>query len=162
MDLHPCHHATLRLAGTVPLPSPFPAAGAVSVVVSKDGEDLEVLVKILQVVGEKRIITRFVRPEDIRAIRARPESGPQGDPHDWPVLGVKKIQGELDSRAGSLLKKAKVGIIEEAVWYAAAIVYVAESAPVLHRNEIGVTAAASAEEVWFLTPLGCCAPTGGT
>ena len=54
------------------------------------------------------------------------------------------------------LAKAKKGSFEEVVWYAAAIVYVAESAPVLHRNEIAVTAAVSAEEVWFIQPIHCC------
>jgi hypothetical protein len=160
MEFHPCHHAALTLAGTVPLPSPYPASGLVSVTIARDGEDLEIFVKILQVVGDKRIITRFVRPEDIRAVRARPDGAAARDPDSWPVLGIKKIKGDLDKRSKELIEKAKKGILEEAAWYSAAIVYVAESAPVLHRNEVGVTAAVSAEEVWFVAPFGCCDPGG--
>ena len=161
MEFHACHHAALRLAGTVPLPSPQPASGPVSVVVAKDEDAFEVFVKILQVVGDKRIITRFVRREDIRAIRARPDGGAAGGPDTWPIHGIKKIQGQFDERAKALIEKAKLGIFEEAAWYSAAIVYVVESAPVLHRNEIGVTAAVSAEEVWFFGPQICCNPGGG-
>jgi hypothetical protein len=161
MEFHACHHAALRLAGTVPLPSPFPASGPVSVVATRDGQDVEIYVKILQVVGDRRIITRFVRPEDIRAIRARPRDGTPGGPETWPIHGIKQVGDELEQRAKELIDKAKKGAFEEAAWYAAAIVYVVESAPVLHRNEIGVTAAVSAEEVWFVAPQICCNPGGG-
>ena len=156
MEFHPCHHAALTLAGTVPLPSPYPASGPVSVMIARDGEDFEIFVKILQVIGEKRIITRFVRPEDIRAVRARADGEAQGGPESWPVLGIKKIRGTLEKHATALIDKAQRGAFEEAEWYAAAIVYVAESAPVLHRNEVAVTAAVSAEEVFFFPAIGCC------
>lgn len=161
MEFHACQHAALRLAGTVPLPSPYPASGPVSVVVTQDGDGFEIYVKILQAVGDRRIITRFVRPEDIRAIRARPETGANGSPEAWPIHGIKPIRGELDRREKELIDKARKGTFEEAAWYADAIVYVVESAPVLHRNEIGVTAAVSAEEVWFVAPQICCNPGGG-
>jgi hypothetical protein len=156
MEFHPFHHAALSLAGTVPLPSPHPASGPVSLVITADGPDLEVFVKILQVVGDKRVITRFVRPEDVRAVRARPDDAPHSGPESWPVLGIRKIKGTLDKHAKALTEKARKGSFEEVVWYAAAIIYVAESAPVLHRNEIAVTAAVSAEEVWFIQPIHCC------
>jgi hypothetical protein len=128
------------------------------VVIARDGEEFEVFVKILQVVSDRRIITRFVRPEDIRAIRGRPEGADGGGPESWPVLGIKKIQGELESRARELrAQAARTGILDESPWYHAAIVYVAEAAPVLHRNEVGVTAAVSSEEVGFGDLLrGCC------
>jgi hypothetical protein len=161
MEFHACHHAALRLAGTVPLPSPHPASGPVSVVMTPDDPEFETFIKILQVVGDKRIITRFVRPEDIRAIRARPKEGAPGGPESWPLHGIKQLQGEIEDRKKKLVEKAKKGVFEEAAWYSAAIVYVVESAPVLHRNEIGVTAAVSAEEVWFAAPMHCCNPGGG-
>jgi hypothetical protein len=157
MEFHTCHHDALTLAGTVALPSPYPACGEVSVVVSRHGEDFEVFVKILQVVSERRIITRFVRPEDIRAIRGYPASAGGGGPETWPVLGIKKLQGELDKKSKELIAKAKTGIFDESSWFSAAVVYVPESAPVLHRNEVGVTAAVSAEEVAFADAWsGCC------
>src|SRR5579875_2956433 len=158
IEFHPCHHTALRLAGTVPLPSPYPACGSVSVVVARDDGELEVFVKILQIVGDKRIITRFIRPDDIRAVRSNPHGEAGGGPESWPVRGIKRIKGELDKLARELLEKAeKTGILGEAAWFPAAIVYVPESAPVIHRNEVGVTAAVSAEEVGFSDGWsGCC------
>jgi hypothetical protein len=158
MEFHSSHHTALLLAGTVPLPSPHPACGLVSLAIARDGEDYEVFVKILQVVSDRRIITRFVRPDDVRAIRGHPDG--RGGPESWPIHGLKKIKGELEKRAKELLDKArKTGVLDEAPWYAAAIVYVAESAPVLHRDEVGVTAAVSCEEVVFAETCcwtGCC------
>ncbi len=157
MEFHTCHHEALTLAGTVALPSPYPAAGAVSVVVSRHGEDFEVFVKILQVVSERRIITRFVRPEDVRAIRGHHAALSEGGPESWPVLGIKKLQAELDKRVKELIARARTGIFDESLWYSSAIVYVPEAAPVLHRNEVGVTAAISVEEVAFADAWsGCC------
>ena len=126
MEFHTCHHDALTIAGTVALPSPYPACGVVSVVISRHGEDFEVFVKILQVVSERRIITRFVRPEDIRAIRGNPAEATGGGPESWPVLGIKKLQAELDKRVKELIAKAKTGIFEESVWYSSAVVYVPE------------------------------------
>ena len=157
MEFHPSHLTALTLAGTVPLPSPYPACGSVSVVIVPHGEDFEVFVKIVQVVSDRRIITRFVRPEDVRAIRAHPEGTNGYGPESWPVRGSKTIQGELDRRSEDLLAGARTGVFTESLWYHSAIVYVPESAPVLHRNDVGVTAAVSAEEVGFSDGFsGCC------
>jgi hypothetical protein len=156
MEFQPSQHTALTLAGTVPLPSPYPASGSVSLVMVRDGEDYEILVKILQVVGDKRIITRFVRPEDIRAIRGNPDGTIGDGPDSWPVLGIKKIKGALDQRAKDLTEKARTtGLLDEAPWFDAAIAYVAEAAPVLHRNEAGVTAAVSCEDVAFSEQSSC-------
>ena len=157
MEFHTCQYDALTLAGTVALPSPYPASGSVSVVIfSHDGE-FEVLVKILQVVSDRRIITRFVRPEDIRAIRGAPAAATGGGPETWPLVGIKQLRGELDRRAKELIAKARTGHADESPWYPSAIVYVPEAAPVLHRNEVGVTAAVSAEEVAFADAWsGCC------
>jgi hypothetical protein len=160
MEFHSSHHTALMLAGTVPLPAPYPAAGPVSVVIARDGGDYEIFVKILQVVGDKRIVTRFVRPEDVRAVRGTPGGTNGSGPESWPVHGIKRIKGELDKRSKDLLDKAKkTGVLDEAPWYGSAIVYVAESAPVLHRDEVGVTAAVSSEDVGFAQSCGwsgCC------
>jgi hypothetical protein len=160
MEFHSSHHAALTLAGTVPLPSPYPACGPVSVVIALDDKEFEFFVKIVQVVSDKRIITRFVRPEDVRAIRGHPEGKGGGSPESWPVLGVKKIKAALEKRTRELVAKAeKTGVLDEASWYDSAIVYVAESAPVLHRDEVGVTAAVSCEDVGFSAVGSVCCHT---
>jgi hypothetical protein len=157
MELNPCQLTALALAGTVALPSPYPAYGSVSLAVVDDGDDCDVLVKILQVVSPRRIITRFVRREDIRAIRGNPDGALDGGPESWPILGVNRFRPDLERRTEELLAQVGTGPVAEAPWYPAAIVYVPESAPVLHRNEVGVTAAISAEEVGFGGAYsGCC------
>jgi hypothetical protein len=157
MELYPCQLTALALAGTVALPSPYPAYGSVSLVVVGDGDDREVLVKIVQVVSPRRIITRFIRPEDIRAIRGNPDGTVGAGPESWPICDIKKLRADLDSRIKALLARVGTGPHAESLWYPAAIVYVPESAPVLHRNEIGVAAAISAEEVGFGGAFsGCC------
>jgi hypothetical protein len=159
MEFQPSHVTALTLAGTVALPSPYPATGIVSVVIARDGEDFEVFIKILQVISERRVITRLVRPEDVRAIRGDPDGTIGGGPESWPLRSIRKLKAELDRRAKDLLAKANTGLPAESPWYPSAIVYVPESAPVLHRNEVGVTAAVSAEEVAFANGdgwSGCC------
>jgi hypothetical protein len=159
MEFHPSQQTALALAGTVPLPSPYPASGPVSLVLFGDGGDEEVLVKILQVISDLRTITRFVRPEDVRAIRGHPDGAIDDGPESWPVLGIKRVRAALEERARVLRERAgKARGPEEVPWYDAAIVYVLESAPVLHRDEVGVTAAVSSEDVGFAGTSwsGCC------
>jgi hypothetical protein len=149
MELHQSQLTALALAGTVALPSPFPAYGPISLVAVDDDGELEVMVKIVQVVSPRRIITRFIRPEDIRAIRGNPDGTIGAGPESWPILDIKKLQADLDGRIEQLLARTGEGGDAEGLWFPAAIVYVPEAAPVLHRNEVGVTAAVSAEEVGF-------------
>ena len=70
MDFHATHQAALKIAGTVALPSPFPACGSLSIVVAPEDGDYETYLRIVQPVTGKRIITRFVRLADVRALRA--------------------------------------------------------------------------------------------
>jgi hypothetical protein len=161
MEFQSHHHVAHHLAGTVALPSPVPATASVSVVAVRDGEEIEIFVKVVHIVNDKRIITRFVRPDDIRAIRTRPKDFDQNEPETWPVLGIKKFKGELEKHTKAVIAKAKTGVFEEVSWYASAIVYVPESAAVLHRSEVGVTAAVSAEDVFHGTPMICCNIGGG-
>jgi hypothetical protein len=149
MELYPSQLTALTLAGTVALPSPYPAYGSVSLVVVGDDVDLEVLVKILQVVSPRRSIVRLIRPEDIRAIRGNPDGTIGAGPESWPILDLRRLRADLDRRAEDLRARVGTGPLAESLWYRAAIVYVPESTPVLHRNEVGVTAAVSAEEVGF-------------
>ena len=80
---------------------------------------------------------------------ARAEA-PQRRPETWPIIGQKEVLRRVSKKEKELrTAAAKSGAAGESDWLPAAIVYVPEAAPVLHRNDIGVTAAVSAEEVAF-------------
>jgi hypothetical protein len=150
MDLHAKHLHAIKLAGTVALPSPFPAFGSISIVVAPDDGDHETYLRIVQSVTGKRIITRFVRLADVRAIRAPATAEAALSPETWDLIGPKEVQRRIAEKEKELRAAAsKSGSATEAEWLAAAIVYVPEAAPVLHRNDVGVTAAVSAEDVAF-------------
>ena len=91
MDFHQGHQAAMKLAGTVALPSPFPAFGSVSIVVAPDDGDHETYLGIVQHVTGKRIITRFVKLADVRAIRVPATAEAQGSPDTWELIGPKEI-----------------------------------------------------------------------
>jgi hypothetical protein len=150
MDFHPSHQTAIKLAGTVALPSPFPAFGALHIVVAPEDGDYETYLRIVQPVTGKRIITRFVRLADVRAVKApaRPEAA--ASPETWDVIGAKDIERRIAKKVKELrAEAAKSGVACDSEWLPAGIVYVPESAPVLHRNDVGVTAAVSAEDVGF-------------
>jgi hypothetical protein len=162
MDFHSGHQAAMKLAGTVALPSPFPAFGSVSIVVAPEDGDHETYLKIVHTVTGKRIITRIVRLADVRAIRVPATPEATGSPETWDLIGPKEVQRRIakhEKDLRSAVSKSKSA--SESEWLAAAIVYVPEAAPVLHRNDVGVTAAESAEEVAFselsLQPIHHCA-----
>ena len=71
-------------------------------------------------------------------------------PETWPLVGHKEVLRRISKKEKELRAAAtKSGSASESEWLPAAIVYVPEAAPVLHRNDVGVTAAVSAEEVAF-------------
>ena len=118
-------------------------------VAPEDG-DYETYLRIVQQVTSKRIITRFVRLADVRAIRAPAKPEAAGSPETWDLIGPKEMQRRIAKQEKELRATAsKSGAACEAEWLPAAIVYVPEAAPVLHRNDVGVTAAVSAEDVAF-------------
>jgi len=157
MDFDQSQQTALLLAGTVALPSPFPAVGRVSLVLVTENGSHETFVKIFQVVSDKRMITRFVRREDIRAIRAPSPDAPDCGPETWPITGINKLRVEIDDKQERLVDRAsRSPAPTEIGWLDAAIVYVSESSPVMHRDEVGVTAAVSAEDVGFCSPISAC------
>ena len=160
MSLRESQQTAIALAGTVPLPAPFPASGPVSVVLIREDGGWETYIKVVQVVSLHRIITRYVRRADIRAIRAPAGPEPNGGPESWPLRRFKQAQGEIDAREQTLRAGAQdpgPAAELEAEWHPEAIVYVPEAASVLHRVEVGVTAAVSAEDVGFAAaPSFCC------
>jgi hypothetical protein len=146
MDVTSHHHQAVTLVGTVALPSPYPAVGRASFVLTDwDGETV-IYVKLVQVISPKRIITRFVRPGDIRAIRSKPKDSKVG-PEAWPLISPAKTRAEIAAGEKAIIAHAKAAGVTylEEPWHAEVILYVPEPAPVLHRTEVGVTAAVSAE-----------------
>ena len=161
MDFHESHQTAIMLAGTVALPSPFPSCGAVAVLIAPEDGEVETYLKIVQNVSAKRIVTRFVRLADVRALRApAPGDAPSG-PESWPIIGPKEVRRRIGQQEKALRGQVeKTGSSAEFDWLPAAIVYVPEGAPVLHRNDVGVTAAVSAEDVAFgdMPPAGSWCP----
>ena len=150
MDFTQNQQTALLLAGTVALPCPFPSVGTLSVLVVPEAGDFEVYIKIVQIVSSRRIITRFVRLADIRAVQALAANDPSGGPETWPIMGVAAVRRQLETIEKDLIEKVKKSNSARAFdWLSAAIVYVPEAAPILHRDEVGVTAAVSAEDVGF-------------
>jgi hypothetical protein len=150
MDFRPSHQAAMKLAGTVALPSPFPAFGSISIVVALEDGEHETYLRIVQQITTKRIVTRFVRLSDVRAVRAPAKSEDEGSPEIWALFGPKEVQRRIAKKEKELrLAASKSSTACESEWLPAAVVYVPEAAPVLHRNDVAVTAAVSAEEVGF-------------
>jgi hypothetical protein len=150
MDFSQSQQTALLLAGTVALPCPYPSVGSLSVLVVPEAGDFEVYIKIVQVVSLRRIITRFVRLADVRAVHVLSPDDPSGGPETWPLIGSAAVRRQLETIEKDLIEKARKSNDARAFdWLASAIVYVPESAPILHRDEIGVTAAVSAEDVAF-------------
>ena len=95
MDFHASHQAALLLAGTVALPAPFPACASLWIVVAPCEGDCETFIRIVQHVSARRIITRFVRLADVRAIRAGSSRirGPRSRP------GRSSVKKEFSDRS---------------------------------------------------------------
>ncbi len=90
MDFHATHQAALKIAGTVALPSPFPAFGSLWIVVAPEDGEYETYIRIVQHVSSRRIITRYVRLADVRAIRAPETEAAHGDSGN---MAARRSQG---------------------------------------------------------------------
>ena len=149
-------HISLLLAGTVALPSPFPAAGrlSVGVHVHDEGDDPEIFLEIEQVVDVHRTIFRILRFEDVRAIRASDGSIPA---HEAPLLTARQIASKVGEKSKLLANGRKeAGGPGKELLFKQAIVYVPETCPVLHRVHLGLTAGESAEDFGVQGQVGCC------
>ncbi|HWE40649.1 MAG TPA: hypothetical protein VG406_29155 [Isosphaeraceae bacterium] len=174
MALDTEQRVAMQLAGTVPIPSPTPAVGSVTIVApldagGKPGEDL--FLRVDHRVNKKLVVRRHVRVADVRLVQA-PRGLFDGTPMMRGSLAPDPRHGEWESRATAevaalaLEKVAKQAASngnghhngELAVaWLSHAIVHVPEAAPVLLNVEAGMTAAEAAE---YYPPVGVagCAP----
>jgi hypothetical protein len=136
------------LAGTVALPSPFPAAGRVLLVRlpapdrgREGGRRPRFVIKIVQVVNEKQLFTAFVHPHDVRAIRVHSGAGSPADLRSWSFVSGEDLRAALEDAIDELGKPDfDTGGSFEAQLYEQAIVYVPETAQLLARVEYGVPA----------------------
>ena len=156
MDFTNEHHYAMTFAGTIALPSPYPATGRASFVLTDWDSEHVVYIKLIQVVNPRQIISRFVRPEDIRAIRPRPSAPTSDDPEEWPVLSPAKTREQIRAGEAAIVAHADAARLKylEEPWHREVILYVPERAAVLHCHELGMTAAESAERL--LHPMGVC------
>ncbi len=148
---------SLLLAGTVALPSPFPAPARVSVGVyaQEPGCDPDVYLEIVQVVDMHRTIVRIVRFEDVRAIQASDGTTPV---EEAPLQSARQLSTKVDAISRALVGGANgSGKPVEKLLFKEAIVYVPEAAPVVHRAELGLTAIESAEDHGLMVAQ-CCSP----
>ena len=133
------------LAGTVALPSPFPASGRVSIGIFQQikGQEKRVkeptyYLKSVQLITETLIVTRIFSLSDLRAARTYTDTASTDGSAEWTLSTVEEAWGEI-SNTIKLIKGENL----EVIWKRAAILYVLESTPVLTRVEKGLTAAES-------------------
>jgi hypothetical protein len=162
--------AAFALAGTVALPSPFPASGLISIGVfpppadAKEHEPTYYL-RIVERVSDSNIVTRHIRPEDVRAFRVRSKVEPYPEQNEWTLhLAADKFKF-IDSLKKKLQENLlKGGPTEIALFdHAPTIVYVPDGAPVLLRIEMSVTASRArdgASAVGCNPCSGCCHADG--
>jgi hypothetical protein len=157
MDIANEHHYAVALAGTVALPSPYPAYGQAFFVLSDWEGDTVIYVKLVQNVSKKQIVTWHVKPGEIRAIRLQPPGG-SNDPESWPILSPAKTRKEIAAGETAIIAHAKEAGVKslEEPWHPAVILYVPEAAPVLFRHEVAMTAAESVESPLIPAIRTCC------
>ena len=148
-------------AGTVALPSPFPASGQVRLIwyPSETGKTTQIFLKVFHSIGPRLRIARLVKLEDVRAIRYRGPLPPaqSRDPKpkqkakneeqataqeqgEWSQLTSEELQAIVTQQISALT--ADSGDI---ILLTNAILYVGETAPVLMQVDVGMTAGESAE-----------------
>ncbi len=152
------------LAGTVALPSPFPASARIFVgVMPTSAAGDQHYLKIVEKVGDRYTVTRLMNLDYLRAVRLRPASGSYNDVRGWELKTAEELHAELATAKSQL--PAKPATAHEVPLFPAqqaqeAVVYVPETAPVLVRAEYGVLAAEAAESGGYLGPFAggraCC------
>jgi hypothetical protein len=150
-EFGPEQELAFALTGTVALPSPFPATGRVSILVVRetqapdDQPHIKVFLKSVQVVNVQCIVTRIVAREAVRAIGYYSNGQTEAMDGVWTVVPIERFLQTFAtaSQAAKDLENDR-GCSFEVPLLLRAVLYVPESAQVLHRIELGLTAAVSA------------------
>jgi hypothetical protein len=164
LELNEEHFLGLDLVGTVALPAPVPAVGRIYVVRSPptkgakgDAAKPRLLIKIVQKISESHVITRFVRPEHVRAIRLNPPKGSAASVEPTWLTGdhVRSEIATYDWGKGTKDKDDRSHLEVELRKDQPGVVYVHETAPVLFRHEQTLPAATSLEIAPGLRAAAC-------
>jgi hypothetical protein len=147
------HKLAFDLAGTVGLPSPFPATARVSLIKSAHHEPASAamakprfFIKIVQCVSHKQLVTAFADPYDVRGVRSYTGSGPLADPSSWTFVNIEDVRTRIKNAIEELTKPTyAAGGAFEIPLYDQAVVYLPEAAPLLQRIEFALVAAVAAE-----------------
>jgi hypothetical protein len=163
------------LAGTIALPSPFPAFGRLAVVRvarpkraasqksaqgKKSEDNATYILKLVQAVSEKLLVTRFVSPGDVRSLRVVIGAENTSDTTCWELMDGADLRVELLKIDWGNTAKDERGS-HEVELYSRAVLYVPESVQVLVRLEFGLPAALSVENALYTIPLGLTEQEGG-
>ena len=108
-EFSPEEKAAFALAGTVALPSPFPASARILLGIMPQLETAvapRYYLKIIELVTDRFSVTRLVSLGDLRAIRLVPESGRFDNFREWTLLTAEDLHDRLE-RAKGLLKEAR-------------------------------------------------------
>ena len=147
-ELGPDQRLALALAGTVALPSPFPATGRVSVLMvprprqHDQATELDFFLKSIHVVSPRNIVTRIVEIDALRAVGCYSGDGGYSWGGEWTVVPAgylsEKIKAAMKSLSSADLGPG--GGSYEIPLLESAVLYVPESTPVLHRQELSLEA----------------------
>jgi hypothetical protein len=162
MSLEPDQTVALSLAGTVALPSPYPACGPVDIVVEEvGGEVVGVFLKVTHRANRRLKIARIVPIDHVRVILAAKSLAPEGYPSaaeepevkgEWVATTLFPLQVRVrhlievavERRRKNRDKDDRLPPLDPIRLVDEAILYVTESAPVLMEVEVSLTAAESA------------------
>jgi hypothetical protein len=148
----------MQLAGTVGLPSPFPAVGSVRIVIrlNEKTKEPEFFLRITHRLNYKLKVSRLIELEDARAVLVpgkplipAPRVSAQEGPEDWSFITADQLLEHVPKLGADGAKKGAEHLQLvgwwEFEWLPRAIVYASESASVYMEVGVGMTAAESAE-----------------
>ena len=119
----------------------------------KPEDNASYIIKLIQAVSEKLLVTRFVSPDDVRSVRVVRCAADTADPNCWELIDGAELRAELlKIDWGDAVKDGRGS--HELELYATAVLYVPESVQVLVRLEFGLPAALSVENALYTIPQG--------
>lgn len=160
---------SLALAGTVRIPQPIPASGALYLVLNPGSNPAfpagspRFLVKHVQTVARKQVVTRYVDLDEVSAVELSADASGDSGTGSWSIYTVdeERVASTIQSAQKELDRTAKkANELYEQILFPDAAIHVREAAPVFLRivYEFGVTAAEAASHVGVISShtMNCC------